>query len=475
MDVGFSADYWFARHLLQRGIGAMYLVAFLVALNQFRPLLGEKGLLPVPQYIRAVGFRQAPSLFHFLPKDWAFATFAWAGVFLSFLAVTGISESFGTPFSMAVWTLLWVLYLSFVNVGQTFYAFGWESLLLESGFFAIFLGASHTGPSFITILLMRWILFRTMLGAGLIKVRGDPCWRDLTCLHYHFETQPMPNPLAWYFHHLPGALKKVGVAFNHFVELAVPFLYFAPQPLAGIGGLFTVIFQGMLIVSGNFSWLNWITLVLAFSTFSDGQLAWIPLHVPGLVSMAPVHQGAIWGVLIVTVALSIRPVRNLLCENQIMNTGYNPLHLVNTYGAFGSITKERYEIVLEGTEEQSPATTSWRAYEFKGKPGDPSRLPPQVAPYHLRLDWLMWFAAMPSPYIPRWLLRLVEKLLEGDIATLSLLKTNPFPDRPPRMVRALYYRYRFSTPAKRRESGRWWERELVEQYLPPVSLEKEES
>jgi hypothetical protein len=153
-----------------------------------------------------------------------------------------------------------------------------------------------------------------------------------------------------------------------------------------------------------------------------------------------------------------------------MNTTYDPFHLVNSYGAFGSITRPRYEIVLEGTTEDAPSTTSWLAYEFKGKPGDPRRLPPQIAPYHLRLDWLMWFAAMPSPYVPSWFLRLMGKLLEGDAATLGLLKGNPFPDAPPKYLRALYYRYRFTTPEERHQSGCWWHRELLGTYFPPVSL-----
>lgn len=449
----------------------MYFVAFLSAANQFRPLLGEKGLLPVPRYVRQVPFRAAPSLFHFLPTDAAFSFFAWLGVLLSLLTLTGISEGFGTGFSVLVWALLWVLYLSFVNVGQTFYAFGWESLLLESGFFAIFLGASGAEPSAVGIFLMRWILFRVMLGAGLIKLRGDPCWRDCTCLHYHFETQPMPNPLSWHFHRLPGWVKKGGVFFNHVVELAVPFAYFAPQPLAGAAGLLTVLFQGMLIVSGNFSWLNWITLVLAFSTFSDAQLQWIvPLEAPPLLPVSPPHAVLLWGAAALTTFLSVRPVRNLFSKNQVMNTSYNRFHLVNTYGAFGSITRVRYEIVLEGTEEETAATALWRPYEFKGKPGDPRRMPPQVAPYHLRLDWLMWFAAMPSPYYPSWLLRLIGKLLAADRPTLSLLKGDPFAGRPPRLVRALYYRYRFSTPEERRRTGLWWKRELVGEYLPPMAL-----
>lgn len=466
-----SDGYWLTRFVFQRGLGAIYLCAFLVVVNQFRPLLGESGLLPAPRFIRQVSFRHAPGIFHFLPNDRAFTFFGWLGVFLAALATAGISERFGTGFSVVVWALLWVFYLSFVNVGQTFYAFGWESLLLESGFLAIFLGAADTEPSAILIWLLRWVLFRVMFGAGLIKLRGDPCWRDLSCLDWHFETQPMPNPLSWFFHRLPRRVRQAGVLFNHLVEVVVPFFYFAPQPIAGIAGLLTILFQGSLIVSGNFSWLNHLTLVLAFSTFDDSLLKMvIPIGPPPQVEPSFLLSALAWAVALLVAVLSVRPVRNLLSKDQIMNTTYDPFHLVNSYGAFGSITRPRYEIILEGTAEDTPTTASWRAYEFKGKPGDPRRLPPQIAPYHLRLDWLMWFAAMPSPYYPSWFIHLLAKLLAGDAATLGLLKGNPFPDASPKYVRALYYRYCFTTPEERRQSGCWWQQELVGTYFPPVSL-----
>ena len=467
-----GGEYWLTRLFLQRGIGFIYLIAFLVVVNQFRPLLGENGLLPVPRFVQQVPFRAAPSLFHFLPTDAAFAFCGWCGVALALLATTGLSERFGTGVSMVVWTLLWLLYLSFVNVGQTFYAFGWESLLLESGFLAIFLGAADTVPPAVMIWLYRWLLFRVILGAGLIKLRGDPCWHDLTCLDYHFESQPMPNPLSWYFHWLPPWLHKAGVLFNHLAEVAVPFAYFAPQPAAAVAGILTILFQGSLIVSGNFSWLNFLTLVLAFSTCNDLQLGKVlPLGPPSLSPGSTFQAGVVWGVALLVALLSIKPVRNLFSREQVMNTSYNPFHLVNTYGAFGSITHERFEIVLEGTTDAAPLpSTQWLAYEFKGKPGDPCRLPAQFAPYHLRLDWLMWFAAMPSPYYRPWFIHLLAKLLAGDGAALSLLRKNPFPDRPPHLVRAQYYRYRFTTPEERRQSGCWWQRELVGTYFPPVSL-----
>jgi hypothetical protein len=310
-----------------------------------------------------------------------------------------------------------------------------------------------------------------MFGAGLIKLRGDSCWRDLTCLDYYFETQPMPNPLSWYFHWLPAWVHHGGVVFNHIAELIVPFGYFAMQPIAAVAGVVTIAFQLVLIVSGNMSWLNWLTVVLAISTLNDRWLAWLPITPPALHPAGDVERAIVWVCAGIVGLLSVGPALNMLSSQQLMNSSFEPLHLVNTYGAFGSITRTRNEIVVEGTADAAPTPASvWREYEFKGKPGDPSHRPPQVAPYHMRLDWLMWFAAMSSPNEHDWFPALLVRLLEGDRETLGLLRTNPFPDRPPKYIRAQYYEYHFTTPEERRRTGQWWRRTLVGGYYPAVSL-----
>ena len=464
------SGYALSRLVFERALALIYLVAFVAAANQFVPLLGEHGLLPVSRYVRAVPFSATPSLFYLAPTDRAFRAAAWLGIIISTGLLTGILQRWTAP-AVISWAALWVLYLSFVNVGQIFYGFGWESLLLETGFFAIFLGASATTPSVVLLWLWRWVLFRDMFGAGLIKLRGDSCWRDLTCLNYYFETQPIPNALSWYFHWLPSSLHRAGVAFNHVAELAVPFGYFLPQPLAGVAGLITIVFQLSLIVSGNLSWLNWMTIVLCIPTLDDRWWSWLPLATPAAQMPALPQRLAIYVVAALVAVLSIRPIINMLSPQQLMNFSFNPLHLVNTYGAFGSITRTRNEIVIEGTDDAViTSSTTWHEYEFKGKPGDPAVRPSQIAPYHLRLDWLMWFAAMSSPQQHAWFPAFIARLLAGDHDTLSLLRSNPFPDRPPRLIRALYYEYRFSTPDERRATGRWWNRKLVGVYFGPVAL-----
>ena len=468
-----TTEYWLTRWLFQRALAGIYLVGFAAAVNQFRPLLGARGLTPVPSFLARVSFSQSPSVFFWHYSDRFAVALAWTGVALSIVALSGLSENFGTPVSMAVWASLWAIYLSFVNVGQTWYGFGWESLLLETGFLAIFFGAKNVAPPVVIIWLLRWELFCVMLGAGLIKLRGDPCWRDLTCLIYHYQTQPMPNPLSWYFHRLPVWMHKAGVLFNHLCELVAPFGYLMPFPrVRHWAGGATIVFQGILILSGNLSWLNYLTIVIAISCFDDNVLSrFIPLHPATLAAPSLPHQITLALLTMMVLILSIAPVRNMISSRQAMNASFEPLHLVNTYGAFGSVGQERNEVVLEGTtdSEISPATV-WKEYEFKGKPGDVHHRPPIVAPYHMRLDWLMWFAGINRAYADPWMLPLITRLLENDRMTLGLLRLNPFSDQPPRYVRARLYRYEFTTPEEKRATGNYWKRTLLGELLPPLSL-----
>ncbi|MGI5479523.1 lipase maturation factor family protein [Streptomyces lavendofoliae] len=462
-----SSDYWLSRLVFQRALAGVYLVAFLSAALQFRALIGERGMLPVPAYLRRVPPRAAPSVFHLHYSDRFFALCAWTGAALSLALAAGAGDAVPLAVAMLLWAVLWALYLSIVNVGQTWYGFGWESLLLETGFLAIFLGNEDTAPPVLILFLLRWLLFRVEFGAGLIKLRGDACWRDLTCLYYHHETQPMPGPLSWFFHHLPRPLHRVEAAANHVTQLVVPVLLFTPQPVAGAAAALIVLTQLWLVLSGNFAWLNWITIVLALSAV-DGSLVADAPAMPG----PPLWYGIlVVAVTVLVVFLSRRPARNLLSRRQAMNRSFDPLHLVNTYGAFGSVGRVRHEIVIEGTDEPTvhPGTV-WREYEFKGKPGGVRRLPRQFAPYHLRLDWMMWFAALSPAYAHGWFAPFVERLLEGDRDTLKLLRHNPFPGAPPVRIRARLYRYRFTTWRELRETGAWWHRTHVREFLPPTRL-----
>ncbi|MER7837149.1 lipase maturation factor family protein [Streptomyces sp. NPDC096040] len=467
MDWFTAPGYWLSRLVFQRALAGVYLVAFLVAALQFRALLGERGMLPIPRFVAQVPFRRAPSLFHWHYSDRFFAACAWAGCAVSVALLAGLDSWLPLWAGMVLWLIPWALYLSIVNVGQTWYAFGWESLLLEVGFLAVFLGNDEVAPPVVVLFLLRWILFRVEFGAGLIKMRGDACWRKLTCLYYHHETQPMPGPLSWFFHHLPKPVHRAEVAANHFTQLVVPVLLFTPQPIATAAASLMILTQLWLVLSGNFSWLNWITIVLALSA----------LQLPtGHTSAAPAplwYEIVVLAVTALLLFLSYRPVVNMVSRRQVMNRSFDPLHLVNTYGAFGSVSRVRYEVVVEGTLDEAPREDSdWREYEFKGKPGDPRYWPRQFAPYHLRLDWLMWFAALSPAYAGDWFGGLVERLLENDRDTLRLLRRSPFPpDRPPRFIRARLFRYRFTSWRELRETGACWERTYVRDFMPPTRLE----
>jgi hypothetical protein len=466
-----APDYGIARLIVGRGVAAIYLIAFLVALRQFPPLLGERGLLPAPDFLRATTFRRTPSLFHWHYSDRLLVALSWAGILISAALLIGVPQAAPLPVTMLAWAVLWVLYLSIVNVGQTFYSFGWESLLLEAGFLAIFLGNDAIGPPALVLIGFRWLAFRVEFGAGLIKMRGDQCWRDLTCLDYHHETQPMPNPLSWWFHRIPKRLHRLEVLGNHFAQLVVPFGLFLPQPVAGLAAGYMIVTQLYLVVSGNYAWLNWLTIVAAAAALPDFLFAPFLDFAPAFDPQPVWFAVAVIGLAILVAVLSYWPVRNLIGPRQMMNASFNPYHIVNTYGAFGSVTRHRDEVVVEGTEDSPPTPSStWREYEFKGKPGDPMRMPRQWAPYHLRLDWMMWFVPFGLGYAEGWFVRLVERLLQNDPLILGLLHRNPFADRPPGTIRAGMYRYRYTSWRERRETGAFWIRKRIGEYLPPVTL-----
>ncbi|MEV0318042.1 lipase maturation factor family protein [Streptomyces sp. NPDC050658] len=466
----FTADqYWLGRLVFQRALAAVYLVAFLGAALQFRALIGERGMLPVPRYVERVPFRRAPSLFQLHYSDRFFAVVCWTGCAFAAALLAGADGLLPLWGGMLLWVVPWALYLSIVNVGQTWYGFGWESLLLEVGFLAVFLGNDETAPPVLLLFLLRWVLFRVEFGAGLIKMRGDACWRKLTCLYFHHETQPMPGPLSWFFHHLPKPLHRMEAAANHFTQLVVPVLLFTPQPIATAAACLMIATQLWLVLSGNFCWLNWLTIILAVSVVDFGGTG-TPADPPG----APLwYEVVVIGVTALLLGLSYRPARNLLSRRQIMNYSFDPLHLVNAYGAFGSVSRVRMEVAVEGTADVTPRHDStWLEYDFKGKPGDVRRWPRQFAPYHLRLDWMMWFAALSPAYARPWFGPLVERLLDGDRDTLRLLRRSPFPpDAPPAYIRARLFRYRYTTWRELRATGACWERTYVREFLPPTRVD----
>ncbi|PQZ92982.1 hypothetical protein CQ018_11010 [Arthrobacter sp. MYb227] len=466
-------DYGIAREIVQRGVALMYLLAFISTLNQFRALAGEHGLLPAPHYLETSGAR-GPSLFSRIGySDRKLVAVCVLGISISSVLIMGIPQT-GPPWlPLAGFLVLWGLYMSIVNVGQVFYGFGWEMLLLEAGFTVGFLGSQQVPPSQSLLLLVAWLVFRLEFGAGMIKWRGDPAWRNLTAMYYHHQTQPMPGPLSRSAHLAPKWWHRCEAAGNHGAQLVIPFLLFAPQPVASIAAGIIIATQLWLVATGNFAWLNWLTIVLAGSRISDSAWGWI---FPWIRSAGTVHieSPSWWTVLVLAVtvlliSLSFPALRNLFSAHQLMNAAFNKWQLVNAYGAFGSVTRVRIEIVIEGTEDENLIGAHWQEYSFKGKPGNVARKPGQCAPYHLRLDWMMWFLPLES-INQRWFRVFVEKLLQADQGTLALLAEEPFSGRSPHYVRVLSYRYRFTTRIQHRQSGDIWVRDQRILLLGPVAL-----
>ncbi|XP_065846406.1 lipase maturation factor 1-like [Oscarella lobularis] len=504
-----KGSYWLTRIVFLRFLAFIYVVAFLVAWHQNKELLGANGLFPADTFLNRVKS-------HYDGVNWdsigLVPTLLWLtdyetnlDLMLDVLALAGLALAAVVLFlgaaNMIVMTSLWILYHSIVNIGQRWYSFGWESQLLETGFLAIFLCPlvslkpiqEKSPTSRIVIWGYQWLICRIMLGAGLIKIRGDPCWRELTCMDYHYETQPVPNPFSYYLHQSPSPIHRLETLGNHFIELVAPFFLLIPYRrrfwVTAFGAI-QIFFQVVLIISGNLSFLNWLTIapcIFCFDDYAVSPLFTMKTKQKALeINQKPkqrlsltqhIRRGVNWTIGLLIAYLSIRVVQNLVSDNQVMNTSFDSLRIVNTYGAFGSITKVRNEVVFQGTRNETISRDNdglWEEFEFKCKPGRTNRRPCFISPYHYRLDWLMWFAAFQNYKYNPWIVHLAAKFLAGDHSVDTLIERNPFSEGdPPRFVRAMLYHYEYTRiGSPEAAAGHWWKREIKALYLPPVQLEQ---
>jgi predicted DCC family thiol-disulfide oxidoreductase YuxK len=485
-------EYRVARWIFLRALGLIYLAAFISLWTQIAGLVGHNGILPEDQYMAAAGqyfdnsgagldrFRELPTLCWLISSDGFLQFQCAAGVVFAFLLIVGVAP-------VPALALLWLLYLSLITVGRDFYGFQWDNLLLETGFLAIFFAplqwlpgfTQERPPSRLVLWLLRILLFKLMFSSGCVKLAsGDPNWRNLTALTFHYQTQPLPTWIGWYANQLPLWFQKTSCAVMFAIELGAPFLIFLPRRIRFIGGAALASLQILILLTGNYTFFNWLTLALCLLLLDDFLLK--KLAPQFLKQSSPANTRCPWllgitiplAVIFVSVSLfqivAIFGVKGDGVFKPVAKVALwiDPFRTVSNYGLFAVMTTERHEIIVQGSNDG----VNWRDYEFKYKPGNLNERPVFVAPFQPRLDWQMWFAALGNYQENPWFQNFCVRLLEGSPQVLALLKHNPFPGKPPRYIRAEFYNYEFTNFNERRVSGAWWKRQFIGEYLPPISL-----
>ena len=461
--------------LFLRAFGLIYLSAFVSFAVQAQGLIGSHGILPLADLVNAVHAQAGPERFYYMPmvfwwsaSDLAIRTACWTGTTLSVLLVFNLLPRLCL-------FLLYALYLSLLYGGQDFMTYQWDLFLLEAGFLSLLMSFART-PG---IWVLRWLLFRFMFMSGLVKLEsGDPNWWNLSALSYHFLTQPLPTPFAWYAAELPGRVLTFACGSMLVIELILTFLIFGPRRLRFCAGFGIALLQGCIFITGNYNWFNLQTLLLCLLLFDDAALQGIlparldpflrahgSVRRPRRVIAVPASLLALLIVFLSVVEMEERLGGKPPTFAKTLDAYMEPLHITSSYGLFAVMTTERDEIVIEG----SPDGVEWREYEFRYKPGDIARRPPWNIPHQPRLDWQMWFAALEDPRRLRWFPHFLQRVLENEPTVMALLQSNPFPDKPPLYVRAALYDYTYADRAEKAK-GSWWKRRSLGLYYPVVRL-----
>ncbi len=475
-----DSHYQLIAALFSRLLGVIYLIAFLSISTQIEGLAGSQGILPFADklaWLNAEGdltrWFRVPTLFWLNASDAALTGVAIAGILVSLLI---IADHLTRPALVAAF----VFYLSLYQAGALFMNFQWDGLLLEAGFLALFL----TPRSRVVILLFRWLLFRLRFSSGLSKLTmHDPSWANLTALDYYFEVQPLPTPLAWYAHQLPEWLLRTGTLGTLAVELLVPFMMFLPRRWRFTAAWITILWQVLIILTSNHNWFNFLTIILCLFLFDDRALRntlparfldalqpATPVRPVKFLLLRPTATAALATVVLLA---SGAHFRELVTQQPASGIAGGLLdyteawRVVNKYHVFPNMTTQRIELELSGSRDG----VHWKTYRFKYRPGDPKKRPSVVLPFQPRLDWEMWFVTLSPKYLP-WFQRFLQTLLDGSTAVTALLADNPFAGDPPRYIRVQAWRYRFSSPERREQTGQWWQREALGPFTPVPMLEK---
>jgi len=486
------SNYRFSATIFLQLLGLIYFIAFLSLWSQILGLVGENGILPADQFLGNIadrfdwrGFWFYPTLFWFYINDSILLFFCALGAGLSLFLLLG----FKNPLLLF---FLWLIYLSFVTVGGDFLSFQWDILLLEVGFLAIFLAPFKKihkkvslrffSPDLWILWLYRWLLFRLTFSSGVVKlISQDVSWRDFTALNYHYETQPLANIISWYAHQLPELFQKTSVLIMFVIELIIPFFIFSKRRLRIIAAFIFITFQILIILSGNYCFFNLLTILLCFWLIDDQ--VWSKIFKKTIASLKEFKEKTFFHwpkKILVSVSIfilllsSLHFLRTLRFQPSILKPLHylvwitHPLHISSSYGLFAVMTKERPEIIMEGSHDGK----KWFVYEFQYKPGVLNEAPKWVAPHQPRLDWQMWFAALGHYRQNPWFISFCLKLMQGSKDVEGLLKNVPF-KKPPKYLRALLYDYQFTNFKEKKKQGNWWKRELKGYYHPPMSLRKE--
>jgi predicted DCC family thiol-disulfide oxidoreductase YuxK len=471
-------SYRIASSLFSRALALIYCIAFVSFGLQVRGLIGAQGILPVTEFLAeatqqlgASRFWQVPTLCWWANSEYALESIVWVGAALAFVAAIVRPHSSAQKVAFVV---LFVFYLSIVTGGQIFMGYQWDYLLLEAGFLAIFLK-----PAYTRVWLFRWLLFRLMFESGAVKLlSGDLSWRNLTALAVHYETQPLPTPIAWYMMQAPLWFQRVSAASVFFVELILPFLMFGPRRCKRIAAVGTILFQILILLTGNYTFFNLLTIALCLFLLDDRFLSRIvgnkllqEQRQPDSIRLVRSNRYVSAFLFAFLMVLSLLHLGAMFGIDIPVSVGRalawtSPFGVVNSYGLFATMTITRPEISIEGSNDN----IEWQPYIFPYKPGPLNRAPGWAAPFQPRLDWQMWFAALGTYRENPWMLRFMIRLLQGSPPVLQLIKQNPFPGQPPKYLRAMIYQYRFTNFAERRRAGNWWKRELLGTYLHPISL-----
>ena len=468
--------------LFLRLLGGIYLIAFASIGVQIEGLVGSQGILPYAERLADIALNngieryfQTPVLFWINASDAALNGAAIAGCIAALFIILNIKSR------LALITAF-VLYLSLFHASQPFLNFQWDTLLLETGFLAIFL----TPQSRVVIWLFRWLLFRLRFMSGISKLSsGDPAWANFTALDTYFEVQPLPNPVAWYFHQLPDWLLRFGTGATLCVEILVPFMMFLPRRGRFTAAWLTIFFQALIILTSNHNWINFLTIILCLFLFDDRAIRRVlpqRLHVTENRQPATsvnrtntVKQYAVGLLGVFILFTGTLKLFELTTNKNIPGTLGNVLNytalysVVNQYHVFPTMTTRRIELELLGSHDG----IEWQPYRFKYKPDRLDERPQFIVPHQPRLDWQMWFVTLHPRHVP-WFGHFLVALMDNSPTATALLEHNPFADAAPRYIRVDAHQYHFTNPEEREKTGNWWKRTAIGPFKPMPWIERRE-